>query len=139
MTGRAIPSGPACCQCFGRVFEALELFVRVQITNKEECPMKQTWMTVMAVAVLGVGLSLQLAVSLAGKEDEHTQEVIKHAKEGVAHTKEAIHHIEESVKGTGDAHAKEALQHAKEAIVHAEESIAHAEMGVKKPEGKKSK
>ena len=96
--------------------------------------MKHTWMTVMAVAVLGVGLSLQPAISLAGKGEDHTQEVIKHAKEGVAHTKEAIQHIEESVKGTGDAHAKEALQHANEAIAHAEQSIAHAEMAAKKPD-----
>ena len=94
--------------------------------------MKHTWKMVMAVAVLGVGLSLQPALSLAEKGEDHNQEVIKHAKEGVAHTKEAIKHIEESVKGTGDAHAKEAMQHAKEAITHAEESIAHAEMGAKK-------
>ncbi|MEI8013551.1 MAG: hypothetical protein D4R81_02815 [Nitrospiraceae bacterium] len=103
--------------------------------------MKHTWKMVMAVAVLGVGLSLQPALSLAEKGEDHNQEVIKHAKEGVAHTKEAIKHIEESVKGTGDAHAKEALQHANEAIAHADQSIAHAEMAAKKPaccqEGKK--
>lgn len=103
--------------------------------------MKHTWMTVMAVAVLGVGLSLQPAISLAGqglagKGDDHVQDVINHAKAGVAHTKEAIHHIEASIKGTGDAHAKEALEHANEAVKHAEESIAHAEMAAKKPEGK---
>jgi hypothetical protein len=103
--------------------------------------MRQVWMTVMAVAVLGVGLSLQPAVSLAGegmdccKGEDHSQETIKHAKEGIAHTKEAIHHIEESIKGAGDAHAKEALRHANESITHAEESIAHAEMGAKKPMG----
>ena len=101
--------------------------------------MTQIWMTVMAVAVLGVGLNLQPGVSLAGegigccKGEDHSQETIKHAKEGIAHTKEAIKHIEESVKATGDAHAKEALQHANEAIAHAEESITHAEMGAKKP------
>jgi hypothetical protein len=95
--------------------------------------MKQIWMTVMTVTVLGVGLSLQPAVSLAEKGEDHTQEVIKHAKEGIAHTKEAIHHIEESIKVTGDAHAKEALQHANEAVAHAEQSIAHAEMEAKKP------
>ena len=103
--------------------------------------MKHTWKMVMAVAVLGVGLNLQPALSLAEKGEDHNQEVIKHAKEGVAHTKEAIKHIEESVKGTGDAHAKEALQHANEAIAHADQSIAHAEMAAKKPaccqEGKK--
>lgn len=88
--------------------------------------MKQAWMTVMAVAVLGVGLSLQPAVSLAKKGDDHTQ-IIKPAKDGVAKLIEAIHHIEESIKGTGDAHAKEALQSVNEAKALAEISIAHAE------------
>jgi hypothetical protein len=84
-----------------------------------------------------MGLTLMPAFSLAGKGDEHSQEVIKHAKEGISHTKEAMHHLEESIKGTNDAHAKEALEHAKESIRHAEESIAHAEMGAKKSEEKK--
>ena len=83
-------------------------------------------MTVMAVAVFGVGLSLQPAVSLAKNGDDHTQ-VINPAKEGVAKLKEAIHHLEESIKGTSDAHAKEALQSVNEAMALAEISIAHAE------------
>ena len=95
----------------------------------------------MAVAVLGMGLSLQPTISVAGQGEDHIQEVIKHAKEGIAHTIEAIHHIEASIKGTGDAHAKEALQHANEAVTHAEQSIAHAEKAAKNPaccpEGKK--
>ena len=88
--------------------------------------MKQAWMTVMAVAVLGVGLSLQPTVSLAKKGDDHTQ-IIKPAKDGVAKLKEAIHHIEESIKSTGDAHAKEALQYVNEAMAFAEISITRAE------------
>lgn len=99
--------------------------------------MMQIRIAMVLSACVMMGLTMLSEDSLAGKGEDHVQEVIKHAKEGVAHTKEAIHHIEESVKGTGDAHATEALQHAKEAITHAEESIAHAEIAGKKPDGKK--
>jgi hypothetical protein len=104
--------------------------------SEEERRMKQIWMTIMAVVVLVLGLSLQPAVLWAGKADVHVQEVIKHAKEGIAHEKEAIKHLDEAVKATGNMHAKEALHHANEAVAHAEQSLAHAEKEATKQEGK---
>lgn len=99
--------------------------------------MMQMRVAMVLSACFTMGLTMLSEDLLAGKGEDHIQEVIAHAKEGVAHTKDAMHHIEESVKGTGDAHAQDALQHAKDAITHAEESIAHAELAGKKPEGKK--